>query len=136
MQMLSPHFAPLDVASLACTRLIAIGVGRSRMATGGTGAFGEREERRPPAKTLTFCPDQPRIFVGSADGTVGVWNSAGLAFERYLAPHTYAVMSMRFNHAGTFVISTDAGGNIKYFDPNLAQVEDYRGHRDPIVSIE
>jgi hypothetical protein len=120
LQALAPFLAPEDTASLTLTRLAAVGLGKDRA----------------PINAVTFLPDQPRIFTGSSAGDISVWTTTTLGFERYVQAHNFPIQVMRFNRNGTWMVTGDNHGGLKYWDSSLTANEDFRGHRERIGGIE
>ena len=112
--------APRDTSIYALTRLVGLGLGKNRAMI----------------NTVTYLPDQHRVFAGSAAADVSVWTSQTLGFERMVPAVNAAITVMRFNHAGTYMLTGDATGGVRYFDSSLQFWEDFRAHRESVNGIE
>jgi hypothetical protein len=117
---LAPFSNPTDVAALCATRLQGVGLSKHRASV----------------NSVVFLPDKDRIWSASTAGDVSVYTSASLAFERMVPAHNAGIKVMRFNHGGTYMVSADVEGTIKYWDSSLTSVEDFRGHREAINGVE
>jgi polyadenylation factor subunit 2 len=64
-----------------------------------------------------------------------LWNGLTFNFETILQAHDSAIRAMKFSHSGSFLISSDQTGIIKYFQPNMNNVAAWQGHREAVRSL-
>ncbi|KAL4399183.1 pre-mRNA cleavage and polyadenylation factor (CPF) complex subunit [Malassezia pachydermatis] len=87
---------------------------------------------RCPVNIVRWLPEGRRLLTGSTSGEFTLWNGFTFNFETILQAHDSAVRAMEWSHSGSWLISADQNGQIKYFQSNMNNVQAYTGHRDAI----
>ena len=75
------------------------------------------------------------MLTGSTSGEFTLWNGLTFNFETILQAHDSAIRAFQFSHSGTFLVSTDQSGTIKYFQPNMNNLHTFPGHREAIRGV-
>lgn len=105
-----------------------------------------------------FTPDARRILTGSTSGEFTLWNGLTFNFETILQvcynlflrlsviesptkltsteqAHDSAVRAMAWSNSGQWLLSTDNSGLIKYFQPNMNNLQIFQGHNEAIRDV-
>ncbi|KAK0548916.1 pre-mRNA cleavage and polyadenylation factor (CPF) complex subunit [Tilletia horrida] len=82
-----------------------------------------------------WMPDGRRVLTGSSSGEFTLWNGFTFNFETILQAHDSPIRSMQWSHSGIWLISSDQNGQIKYFQPNMNNVQLFEGHRESIRGL-
>lgn len=90
---------------------------------------------RTPINCIRWTPDGRRVLTGSASGEFTLWNGLTFNFDTILQAHDSAVRCVEWSYAGSWLVSCDNGGIIKYFQPNMNNVTLFNGHSEPIRDI-
>ncbi|GAA5966358.1 hypothetical protein JCM3765_005073 [Sporobolomyces pararoseus] len=90
---------------------------------------------RCPVNIATFTPDARRILTGSTSGEFTLWNGLTFNFETILQAHDTAVRALAWSNSGQWLISTDNSGLIKYFQPNMNNLQIFQGHNEAIRDV-
>ncbi|WFD28412.1 pre-mRNA cleavage and polyadenylation factor (CPF) complex subunit [Malassezia nana] len=90
---------------------------------------------RCPVNVVRWLPEGRRLVTGSTSGEFTLWNGLTFHFESILQAHDSAVRAMAWSHSGTWLVSADQNGHIKYFQHNMNNVQAFVGHRDAIRGI-
>lgn len=90
---------------------------------------------RCPVNVVRWLPEGRRIVTGSTSGEFTLWNGLTFHFESILQAHDSAVRAMTWTHSGSWLVSADQNGHIKYFQHNMNNVQAFAGHRDAIRGI-
>ena len=90
---------------------------------------------RTPVNCLRWTPEGRRVVTGSASGEFTLWNGLTFNFETILQAHDSAVRCLEWSYSGSWLVSCDQGGIIKYFQPNFNNVSLFNGHTEPIRDI-
>lgn len=85
---------------------------------------------RCPVNVVKWMPDGRRVLTGSTSGEFTLWNGLTFNFETIMQAHDSAVRAMAWSKSGTFLISADQNGTIKYFQSNLNTLQAFPGHTD------
>lgn len=75
------------------------------------------------------------MLTGSASGEFTLWNGLTFNFETILQAHDCAVRAFEWSHAGSWLVSCDTSGVIKYFEPNMNNVTLFEGHKEPVRDV-
>ena len=90
---------------------------------------------RCPVNVVRWLPDGRRLLTGSTSGEFTLWNGLTFNFETILQAHDSAVRAMEWSHAGSWLVSADQNGQIKYFQTNMNNLQAFVGHRDAIRGL-
>ncbi|GAA5932898.1 WD40 repeat domain-containing protein [Sporobolomyces koalae] len=90
---------------------------------------------RCPVNIVTFTPDARRILTGSTSGEFTLWNGLTFNFETILQAHDSAVRALAWSNSGQWLLSTDNSGLIKYFQPNMNNLQIFQGHNEAIRDV-
>jgi WD40 repeat protein/serine/threonine protein kinase len=104
-----------------------LGVGNRRVDFKGhqSGIFG-----------LAFSPDGTRIASGSADGTVGIWDTATGRKLTFLRGTTQRVDALVFSPDGSRLLVGSSDGTVRQWDAHTGRSLDvWRGHKDRVESV-
>ncbi|KAJ1031871.1 hypothetical protein NDA13_002257 [Ustilago tritici] len=85
---------------------------------------------RCPVNVVRWMPDGRRVLTGSTSGEFTLWNGLTFNFETIMQAHDSAVRAMAWSKSGTFLVSADQNGTIKYFQSNLNTLQAFPGHTD------
>ncbi|GAK62452.1 WD40 repeat-like protein [Moesziomyces antarcticus] len=85
---------------------------------------------RCPVNVVKWMPDGRRLLTGSTSGEFTLWNGLTFNFETIMQAHDSAVRAMAWNKAGTYLISADQNGTVKYFQSNLNNLQAFTAHAD------
>ncbi|CEQ39767.1 SPOSA6832_01332, partial [Sporobolomyces salmonicolor] len=92
-------------------------------------------EETDPALRLQFTPDARRILTGSTSGEFTLWNGLTFNFETILQAHDSAVRALSWSNSGQWLLSADNSGLIKYFQPNMNNLQIFQGHGEAIRDV-
>ncbi|GAA5867565.1 hypothetical protein JCM8547_001221 [Rhodosporidiobolus lusitaniae] len=81
---------------------------------------------------VQFTPDARRILTGSTSGEFTLWNGLTFNFETILQAHDSAVRALSWSHSGSWLLSADSSGLLKYFQPNMNNLQVFQGHNEAI----
>ena len=73
---------------------------------------------------ITWTPEGRRIVVATYNGEFSLWNGSSFNFESLMQAHDSAVTTMKYSHAGDWMISGDTDGYIKLWQPNFNMVKE------------
>ncbi|KAI6123984.1 WD40-repeat-containing domain protein, partial [Pisolithus croceorrhizus] len=90
---------------------------------------------RCPVNVVTWTPEGRRVLTGSTSGEFTLWNGLTFNFETILQAHDSAIRAFQFTHSGAYLASADQSGIIKYFQPNMNNLNAWQGHREAIRGL-
>ncbi|KIK91982.1 hypothetical protein PAXRUDRAFT_830393 [Paxillus rubicundulus Ve08.2h10] len=90
---------------------------------------------RCPVNVVTWTPEGRRVLTGSTSGEFTLWNGLTFNFETILQAHDTAIRAFQFTHSGAYLASADQTGIIKYFQPNMNNLNAWSGHREAIRGL-
>ncbi|MBW0465360.1 hypothetical protein O181_005075 [Austropuccinia psidii MF-1] len=90
---------------------------------------------RCPINVVRFTPDARRVLTGATSGEFTLWNGLTFNFETILQAHDTAVRALDWSKSGVWLVSGDNNGIIKYFQPNMNNLQMFEGHKDSIRDI-
>ncbi|KAG8898007.1 pre-mRNA cleavage and polyadenylation factor (CPF) complex subunit [Tulasnella sp. 403] len=90
---------------------------------------------RYPVNLVAWTPEARRVLTGSASGEFTLWNGLTFNFETILQAHESKIWALKFNHSGSFLISSDDTGVVKYFQPNMNNVAALAAHREAVRGL-
>ena len=79
------------------------------------------------SSSLQWTPEARRILTGSTSGEFTLWNGLTFNFETILQAHDTAICTFEFCHSGHYLASADKTGVIKYFEPNMNNLNSWQG---------
>lgn len=85
---------------------------------------------RCPVNVVKWMPDGRRVLTGSTSGEFTLWNGLTFNFETIMQAHDSAVRAMAWSKSGTYLISADQNGTVKYFQSNLNTLQAFTAHAD------
>lgn len=88
-----------------------------------------------PINVVKWTPDGRRLLTASSSGEFTLWNGTGFNFETIMQAHDSAIRALAYSHSDDWLLSADHDGTIKYWQPNFNNVENVRGHTDPIRDL-
>lgn len=74
-------------------------------------------------------------MTGATSGEFTLWNALTFNFETILQAHDTAVRALDWSKSGSWLVSGDNSGFIKYFQPNMNNLQMFEGHKDSIRDI-
>ncbi|CAH7685674.1 WD40-repeat-containing domain protein [Phakopsora pachyrhizi] len=90
---------------------------------------------RCPINIVRFTPDARRVLTGATSGEFTLWNGLTFNFETILQAHETAVRAVDWSKSGAWLVSGDNNGIIKYFQPNMNNLQMFEGHKDSVRDI-
>ncbi|KAG0141907.1 hypothetical protein CROQUDRAFT_663254 [Cronartium quercuum f. sp. fusiforme G11] len=90
---------------------------------------------RCPINVVRFTPDARRVLTGATSGEFTLWNALTFNFETILQAHDSAVRALDWAKSGAWLVSGDNAGVIKYFQPNMNNLQVFEGHKDSVRDI-
>lgn len=89
----------------------------------------------PRHATAQWTPEARRVLTGSQSGEFTLWNGLTFNFETILQAHDSAIRAFSYNHSGSYLISSDDHGIVKYFQPNMNNVAAFSAHREAVRGL-
>ncbi|EDV24170.1 uncharacterized protein TRIADDRAFT_26233 [Trichoplax adhaerens] len=89
-------------------------------------------KQRCPIFCVVWTPEGRRLITGASSGEFTLWNGLTFNFETILQAHDTSVRSMIWSHNDTWLLTTDTGGYIKYWQSNMNNVQMFEGHKEAI----
>ncbi|MCO5575621.1 hypothetical protein L7F22_029423 [Adiantum nelumboides] len=90
---------------------------------------------RCPVNVVRWTPEGRRLLTGSSSGEFTLWNGLTYNFETILQAHDHAIRSILYTKSGTWVLSADQGGIIKYFQSNMNNLKVLPAHREAVRDL-
>lgn len=90
---------------------------------------------RCPIFCVAWTPEGRRLVTGASSGEFTLWNGLTFNFETILQAHDSPVRAMVWSHADNWLLSSDHGGFIKYWQSNMNNVKMYEAHKEPIRGL-
>ncbi|CAG62500.1 uncharacterized protein GVI51_M03993 [Nakaseomyces glabratus] len=85
---------------------------------------------------IQWSPEGRRLIVATFSGEFSLWNGSSFTFETIMQAHDTSVTTMKYSHAGDWMISGDADGTIKIWQPNFNMVKELdRIHTEGIRDV-
>eukprot|EP00300_Choanocystis_sp_HF-7_P006838 c14935_g1_i2.p1 GENE.c14935_g1_i2~~c14935_g1_i2.p1 ORF type:complete len:553 (+),score=83.03 c14935_g1_i2:36-1661(+) len=93
-------------------------------------------KQRYPINVVTYSPEARRLITGAASGEFTLWNGLTFNFETILQAHPVAIRAMVWTHNQNWMVTADDHGQIKYWQSNMNNVQDFSGHnREPLRGL-
>jgi polyadenylation factor subunit 2 len=93
------------------------------------------DERNVPFKCefnnyrcLSWTPGGRRLLTGNQEGEFTLWDGINFSFELIMSAHDTSFRSMAWSHNQNYLLTSDSGGNIKYWSPSIAPVQSLDSH--------
>ncbi|KAI9224971.1 WD40-repeat-containing domain protein [Blastocladiella britannica] len=90
---------------------------------------------RTYVNVLRWMPDGRRLITGSASGEFTLWNGLTFNFETILQAHEQSIRSMWWSHAGSYMLSGDNVGLLKYWTSNMNNLKSVQVHKEAVRGI-
>lgn len=82
-----------------------------------------------------WTPEARRVITGASSGEFTLWNGLAFNFETILLAHNVAVRCMKWSHNGTWMLTSDQSGMVKYWHSNLNHLKAFRAHNECIRDL-
>ncbi|KAM0671410.1 hypothetical protein CWI42_021360 [Ordospora colligata] len=119
LNLKSPELCYNDVSSLITTKIEHVSVNKVKC----------------PVNVVKWTPDGRRLMSGTATGEFTLWNGYGCNFETILQAHESPVRGMCWSPSGSFLISSDNFGIIKYWHPSMNNIQIIQGHTEAVRDL-
>ena len=86
-----------------------------------------------PVMCLSWTPGGRRLLSGNQDGEFYLWDGQSFGFELIMTAHDASFRSMCWSHNKNYLLTCDAGGNIKYWSPSIAPVQSIDSHNSQAI---
>lgn len=90
---------------------------------------------RCPINVIKWTPEGRRLITGASSGEFTIWNGLTFNFETILQGHEQAIRTMAWSCNGSYLLSGDHVGTIKYWQPNLNNLHVVQGHKEPVRDV-
>jgi polyadenylation factor subunit 2 len=95
-----------------------------------------RAKNSTPVMCLSWTPGGRRLLTGNQEGEFSLWCGISFGFELIMSAHDTSFRSMAWSHNRNYLLTCDAGGNIKYWSPSIAPVQSIDSHNaQPIHAL-
>lgn len=88
-----------------------------------------------PVLAITWTPEGRRLLTGSMSGEFTLWNGMAFNFETIMQAHENAVRSLVYSSSGEWLLSGDQDGIVKYWQPNLNNINILNAHKEVVRDI-
>jgi polyadenylation factor subunit 2 len=119
IEMMEPLAYLHEPASSICTKFIHTSINKVRY----------------PINCIVWTPEGRRLITGSSSGEFTLWNGFAFNFETILQAHDTAVRAMTWTNNENWMVTGDHGGVIKYWQPNMNNVQAFTAHKEAVRSI-
>jgi len=79
-------------------------------------------------RCLSWTPGGRRLLTGNQEGEFTLWDGVNFSFELIMSAHDTSFRSMAWSHNQNYLLTSDSGGNIKYWSPSIAPVQSLDSH--------
>ena len=79
-------------------------------------------------RCLSWTPGGRRLLTGNQEGEFTLWDGINFSFELIMSAHDTSFRSMAWSHNQNYLLTSDSGGNIKYWSPSIAPVQSLDSH--------
>ncbi|PWN35895.1 WD40 repeat-like protein [Meira miltonrushii] len=90
---------------------------------------------RNPVNVIRWTPEGRRLLTGSSSGEFTLWNSLTFNFETILQAHDHAIRAIEYTKSGAWILSADQGGQVKYFQSNMNNLQVINAHREGVRGL-
>jgi polyadenylation factor subunit 2 len=77
---------------------------------------------------LSWTPGGRRLLTGNQEGEFTLWDGINFSFELIMSAHDNSFRCMAWSHNQNYLLTSDGGGNIKYWSPSIAPVQSIDSH--------
>ena len=96
-------------------------------------AHTTRAKNSTPVMCLSWTPGGRRLLTGNQEGEFTLWDGNNFSFELIMSAHDTSFRSMAWSHNRNYLLTSDAGGNIKYWSPSIAPVQSLDSHNNQAI---
>jgi polyadenylation factor subunit 2 len=82
---------------------------------------------------LSWTPGGRRLLSGNQEGEFTLWDGVTFSFELIMSAHDTSFRTMEWSHNLNYLLTSDAGGNIKYWSPSIAPVQSIDSHNGQAI---
>jgi len=130
---LQPHSSYLRLMGMPLSTVAAPNVGHAYLTHL---AHVTRAKNSTPVMCLSWTPGGRRLLTGNQEGEFTLWDGITFGFELIMSAHDSSFRCMAWSHNRNYLLTSDAGGNIKYWSPSIAPVKELDSHNaQPIHSL-
>ncbi|KAL6784589.1 hypothetical protein ACKKBF_B02405 [Auxenochlorella protothecoides x Auxenochlorella symbiontica] len=90
---------------------------------------------RSSVNVVCWTPDGRRCLSGTQAGEFTMWDGASFQFESILQAHEGPVRAMTYTRSGTFLVSGDDGGVVRFWKTNLELVKSVQAHGESLRGL-
>ena len=87
-----------------------------------------RAKNSSPVMCLSWTPGGRRLLTGNQEGEFTLWDGVNFSFELIMSAHDNTFRCMAWSHNQNYLLTSDGGGNIKYWSPSIAPVQSIDSH--------
>ncbi|PIA17239.1 WD40 repeat-like protein, partial [Coemansia reversa NRRL 1564] len=92
-------------------------------------------KQRFPVNVIRWTPEGRRLITGSSRGELTLWSGLSFNFETIMTAHDTPIHAMEWSHDTQWMISGGHDGIIKYWHPNLNNLNIIQGHKFPVRDL-
>lgn len=81
-----------------------------------------RAKNSYPVMALSWTPGGRRLLTGNQEGEFTLWDGVNFSFELIMSAHDTSFRCMCWSHNQNYLLTSDASGIIKYWNPSIAPV--------------
>lgn len=82
-----------------------------------------------------WAPEGRWCITGNSVGQFTLWNGATFNFESIKQAHDHPIRALSYTHSGSFFISTDQSGALKYYTPQINNLTTIQAHREACRAV-
>ncbi|KDD73002.1 hypothetical protein H632_c2641p0, partial [Helicosporidium sp. ATCC 50920] len=90
---------------------------------------------RSSVNAMAWSPDGRRCLSGTAAGEFTLWGGQTFQFESILQAHEVAVRCLTHTRSGSFLLSSDDGGTVRFWRPNLELIKSWSAHGEAVRAL-
>jgi polyadenylation factor subunit 2 len=94
-----------------------------------------KNKLRHPVNVVVWTPEGRRLVTASSSGEFTLWNGMSFNFELIMQAHNVAIKAATYSHGEEWLISGDAEGVIKYWQPNFNALKEIQAHGETIRDL-
>jgi polyadenylation factor subunit 2 len=96
-------------------------------------AHTTRAKNSSPVLCLSWTPGGRRLLTGNQEGEFTLWDGINFSFELIMSAHDASFRAMAWSHNKNYLLTSDAGGNLKYWSPSIAPVQSLDSHNNQAI---
>ena len=133
---LQPHSTHLRRMGMPITHVVGNGASCASEFYCTYMAHVTRAKNSSPVMCISWTPGGRRLLTGNQEGEFTLWDGITFSFELIMSAHDTSFRSMAWSHNRNYLLTCDAGGNIKYWSPSIAPVQSIDSHnKQPIHGL-